>query len=549
MTKFRDWLKKVLRLASISRRRYLVISLSLGLIGILDVAAIAIIGGIILAFEKPESLPEVMVSLGFDTVGVLVGILGFTYIFKISFAIFTQRFLFKVVANSQLTLIQRLLRQYLKYDYASYSKADPNELVNNITKSIHIYINQCLYPCLRGPSELITAFLIALSLAVVNPYVPLAILVTFVISSVLYFSITHKKVANLGNVFNSEQAVMLGVCRQAINGYEELTASNSTDLPLDLLSKSASKYASAGATYYSLLIIPRQFLEALFVLFFGFSILAASRLGFDLAEVAMVGGVFAFGALRFIPVISNLIGYLSDIRFSSTSLEKLNHELATDMLLQETIYRTDPIEKISGVNVSFKYDEATILSNVNFEVQLGKLTCVIGPSGAGKSTFLRLMLGALSPSDGEVRVNGSKLKSDRLHGTFIGQDIFILNGTIAQNVTMNKYDPSLDSARLRKALSSAQMMTFTESLKFGVDTSIGDGGLTLSGGQKQRIALARAFYADSQIIVLDEPTSSLDKKTASIVWGELIQLSKSKIVVVVTHDTSLAAKSDAVISL
>jgi ATP-binding cassette subfamily B protein len=136
-----------------------------------------------------------------------------------------------------------------------------------------------------------------------------------------------------------------------------------------------------------------------------------------------------------------------------------------------------------------------------------------------------------------------------LHGTFIGQDIFILNGTIAQNVTMNKYDPLFDSARLRNALSSAQMMTFTESLKFGVDTLIGDGGLTLSGGQKQRIALARAFYADSQIIVLDEPTSSLDKKTASIVWGELIQLSKSKIVVVVTHDTSLAAKSDVVINL
>jgi ATP-binding cassette subfamily C protein len=154
-----------------------------------------------------------------------------------------------------------------------------------------------------------------------------------------------------------------------------------------------------------------------------------------------------------------------------------------------------------------------ILKGISFDIEPEDVVGVIGPSGAGKSTLARLMVGALQPTAGKVRIGGDDLAnwpSDAL-GPFIGylpQDVELFPGTIATNIA--RLDPEPDGDKVVAAARLANCHELIQRLPNGYDTVLGPQGFTLSGGQRQRVALARAFYGSPRLAVLDEPNASLD---------------------------------------
>jgi ATP-binding cassette subfamily C protein len=154
-----------------------------------------------------------------------------------------------------------------------------------------------------------------------------------------------------------------------------------------------------------------------------------------------------------------------------------------------------------------------ILNRVSFSVNAGDVVGIVGPSGSGKSTMARLLVGAQFPSAGTVRIDGTDIQNwDALqlgkHIGYLGQGVELLPGTIAENIARLSLQP--DDVAVHEAARKAQVHELIQNLPQGYDTRVGPGGLGLSGGQKQRIALARAFYGDPEIMVLDEPNANLD---------------------------------------
>ena len=155
-----------------------------------------------------------------------------------------------------------------------------------------------------------------------------------------------------------------------------------------------------------------------------------------------------------------------------------------------------------------------IIKRVSARVQPGEAIGVIGMSGAGKSTLLKLMVGALRPSSGAVRLDGADLTNwpmaqrGRQFG-YLAQEVELLPGTVKQNIA--RFDPQVDDAEARLAAERAGVTALIQSLPVGFDTPIGPGGHQLSGGERQRIGLARAFYRMPRVLVLDEPNASLDE--------------------------------------
>ena len=202
---------------------------------------------------------------------------------------------------------------------------------------------------------------------------------------------------------------------------------------------------------------------------------------------------------------------------------------------------------IFGENLSFSYKEKEILKDLNFAFKKGERVGIVGESGSGKSTFLRLLAGLLSPTEGVVSVAGeTKAEGIIKKISMVMQEAMLMPLTIKENITLGKDVPE---ERINEVIKAAKLDGWIDSLEEGIDTYLGDRANEISGGQAQRIAIARAMLKDADIILLDEPTSSLDKETTTEVLEALDRLMEGKTVVHVTHHPDLLKGYDRIITV
>lgn len=213
-----------------------------------------------------------------------------------------------------------------------------------------------------------------------------------------------------------------------------------------------------------------------------------------------------------------------------------------------------PKGEIRFDDVTVRYPGRTddAVSGASFAVRPGETVALVGPSGVGKSTLLSVLLGFVEPTAGRVRVGDADLASldrDAWHSlvAWVPQRPHLYAGTIAENVRLAR--PDADEAAVRRALADAGALTFVEALPDGAGTLLGEDGVGLSAGQRQRIALARAFLADRPVLLLDEPTASLDGETEAEVVDAVRRLATGRTVLLVVHRPALLEVADRVVRL
>lgn len=197
-------------------------------------------------------------------------------------------------------------------------------------------------------------------------------------------------------------------------------------------------------------------------------------------------------------------------------------------------YKKDSSELIEFKNVSFKYTDLIILKNINVQVKKGEKVGIVGVNGCGKTTLIKLLCGLYSPSKGEINVFGQNcyenlmLKKD-IPISIVMQDFSIYYGyTIEENITLGKNEPNYD---ICKELGSLQNIVEKK------DSIVGErfGGTDLSKGQWQLVSILRAINVDKEVIVLDEPTASLDPITEKKIYEEFLRMNSDKTIFVITH--------------
>ena len=212
---------------------------------------------------------------------------------------------------------------------------------------------------------------------------------------------------------------------------------------------------------------------------------------------------------------------------------------------------TAPI-RLEGVAFAYPSRDVPVLRDLDLTLVPGERVALVGGSGAGKSTLLALLMRLADPTAGRVTVGGVDLRDGdaaawRRRVAWVSQRPRLVAGTVADNVRMG--DPDAPDARVWAALRDANAEELVRGLPAGLDTPVGEGGAELSAGERQRIALARAFLRDAPVVLLDEPTASLDPEGAALVGDAIARLSEGRTVVMAVHRLALALSADRVVVL
>ena len=209
---------------------------------------------------------------------------------------------------------------------------------------------------------------------------------------------------------------------------------------------------------------------------------------------------------------------------------------------EQTIPVPEIKDSVTFENVSFEYDEdKLVLKNINLKVAKGETLAIVGNSGGGKSTLVNLIPRFYDVKSGAIKLDGQDIRDMKLSDlrnniSFVFQDNFLFTGTIRENILLAK--PNATDDELNDALRASHLHDVIASLPNGLDTLLGERGLTLSGGQRQRVAIARAMIRNTPIIILDEATSALDNESEAIVQKALDNLMQNKTVFVIAHRLS-----------
>lgn len=215
---------------------------------------------------------------------------------------------------------------------------------------------------------------------------------------------------------------------------------------------------------------------------------------------------------------------------------------------------TSPIRHpdIEFKDVSFAYDEKTILNHISCEMKKNTITAIVGPSGSGKTTFCNLIARFWDVSAGEILMDGKNIKEYTLphlmsNIAMVFQNVYLFEDTIENNIKFGV--PSATREEVIEAAKKAMCHDFIEALPNGYDTLIGEGGATLSGGEKQRISIARAMLKDAPIVIFDEATASIDPENEDKLKSAIEELTKNKTIIMIAHRLSTIRNANQILVL
>ena len=377
-------------------------------------------------------------------------------------------------------------------------------------------------------------FAICLALFYLDFFGTLIIIVVFVISTLTYIVAFNKKLNYWGELrLDLDEKITENI-------FEKFEAIKDIKINSDFnfFQKEYNEFHSEKSKLLSKHLTVNQVPKVLFELIALFSVTVSSYVIFlytdNIQGVIVYAGILVAGSFKLIPGLNKILISYQNMKFYIPSVRLISNEFESKSYENSTNYNFE--KTIEFKNVNFSFGETKILSELNFKINKGDVVGVFGDSGSGKTTLVDLICGLLKPVKGHILIDGLELEENSKTWfkkiAYLSQDIVLKNDSILNNILNNN---GFDEKKIKRSLSNSNLDEFINLKKEGLDFIIGPSGKKLSGGQKQRLALARTIYKDSEILILDEPTSSLDKINENKIIDDIIARKSGKTIIIISH--------------
>ncbi|SDJ52292.1 ATP-binding cassette, subfamily B [Halovenus aranensis] len=342
-----------------------------------------------------------------------------------------------------------------------------------------------------------------------------------------------------------------------INGIQVIKASNTESYEDDRVEDHSYRYFRLDWLALRLNFIYRPGLQALTSLAFiatfvvgGIWILDGppGPLSGELTEGTLV--IFLLLTQRLVDPLAQMSNIIDRYEDANASLKRILGVMNLPVNIEDSP-DAEPLDAVEGTvefdDVTFAYDEEPVLEDIDFEVQPGETVGLVGPTGAGKTTIVKLLLRLYDTTAGAVRVDGHDvrdvtLSSLRTSMGYVGQDNFLFDGSVAENIKYGAFDATREE--VVEAARRAQAHEFIENMPEGYDTEVGERGVKLSGGQRQRVAIARTILQHPEILVFDEATSAVDTETEMLIQRSIDDLAADRTTFIIAHRLSTVRDAD-----
>lgn len=536
---------------------------------ILETASIALVLSVITAIATPDAVETnkyvafVYNAFHFTnmtsfTVTVMALLIA-AYVLKNVYLFVQWKVQYAFVYRNQFRTSERMLKSYLRRDYEYFLFADTAVVQRSITADVNNMYGLIL-SLLTIVSEGIVFIALVVVIFLIDPVLCLVIAALLLLTMLFITKLLKPVMRRSGKENQDFYSALFKWISEIVQGIKEVKVSGKESFFVSEYGKCGNGYVNAVERYSLYNNTPKLLIETVCVAgMIGYLLVGVLR-GSDVSSSIPTLGTIAVAAMKLMPSANKINNQLNAISYFEPFLMHVSDNLIDETSAKNTdlSFAYENYEKLSikkGIylkDITYRYPqtEKYIFRNAEMDIPIGSSVGIVGESGSGKTTIVDVLLGLLTLEGGAVYADDVDTRTCYRNWLknvgYIPQMIYMLDGSIRENVAFGITGNDIDEEKVWEALREAHLDEFVKSLPAGLDTQIGERGVRISGGQRQRIGIARALYNDPEVLILDEATSALDNDTEAQIMESINALHGKKTLVIVAHRLQTIEKCDMV---
>ena len=449
-------------------------------------------------------------------------------------------------------------RRVLHQPYGWHIATSSSRILASLEK-VQILSSGVLLQLMQAASGMIMGLFIIAALFAVDPLAAAIAFGAVALAYLLVSRLSGPRLTRTATVLGQSYDRRIRLIQDSLGGIRDIILDHSQPAYLQEFRSVDRAFARARLDSGFLMTAPRFAIEAAAMLMIvGLALwLSADERGLPAALPVL--GALALGALRLLPLLQQIYQSWVSVTANRSVASEVLDLLALPVVDAGHVAGEVPAfqHSISLEDVGFTYPARSraALQDINLIIPRGARVALIGKTGSGKSTLVDLLLGLIEPTEGRILVDDVPLTAETRQAwqhnvAHVPQSVFLTNDSVARNIAFGSPDQPIDHARVMEAARIAQLDEVIASLPDGLETSVGERGVSLSGGQRQRLGIARAIYKDAPVLLLDEATNALDSETEAAVIRALDELHRlDKTILIISHRESSIRNCDFTVRL
>jgi len=452
-----------------------------------------------------------------------------------------------------------LYSYYLNQDWLFHTRGSSSNLTKKISTDTARLTTEFILPLMYLNSRLCLTLIVVLILLIYDPLVLTICLVIFSGGYFFIFKIAQTKLEinnkNISNMFLERYKLM----NSGFGGIKEVLLMGKSSNFIKLFTTAGNKLAYSQGVNKAIALVPRYFMELMgftFMISLVLYLISKSQGVLFLASILPILSIYAIAGIKLLPALQQIFGAITTIKGNLSAYKSIEEDLKNiNTQVKKKIEANKQVwskhNEICLKNITFNFTEKKFftINNVSLTIKPNTSVGFVGKSGSGKSTIIDIITGLIEPQQGEITIDGIPLNKKNLRTWqnkigIVPQAIFLLEGSIAENVAFGISHDLIDHQQVKKALKLAYLEEWLSGLENGIHTKVGERGIQLSGGQRQRIAIARSLYYEPDVLIFDEATSALDRITEKTIMNSIDDFSGKKTLIMISHRLTTVQKCD-----